>query len=41
MTGFRFRAVRSGTDTLKLVYRRPWEKEQSPARTFLVHIRVL
>jgi inhibitor of cysteine peptidase len=40
MTSFRFRAVRSGMDTLHLVYRRPWEKEQPPARTFLVHIRV-
>jgi len=39
-TSFRFRAVRSGTDTLQLVYRRPWEKEQPPARTFLLRIRV-
>ena len=40
VTSFRFRAIRSGTDTLRLVYRRPWEKEQPPARTFLVYLQV-
>ncbi|MBC7186489.1 MAG: protease inhibitor I42 family protein [Calditrichaeota bacterium] len=36
---FRFKAVKNGVATLRLVYRRPWEKE-APADTFTVRIVV-
>jgi len=36
----RFRAAAEGTSTLKLVYRRPWEKNVAPAATFEVTIAV-
>jgi inhibitor of cysteine peptidase len=29
-----FRAVGKGTGTLSLGYRRPWEKDAAPAKTF-------
>ena len=31
---WRFRAVRPGSGALRLEYRRPWEKDGPPARTF-------
>jgi len=31
---YRFKAVGEGTSTLRLVYRRPWEKDAAPAATF-------
>ncbi|MDZ7394162.1 MAG: protease inhibitor I42 family protein [candidate division KSB1 bacterium] len=34
---FHFRALKKGTATLRLVYRRPWEKEV-PADTFSVRV---
>ena len=33
---YRYKAVGAGTSTLKLVYRRPWEKDATPAATFEV-----
>lgn len=36
---FRFKALQRGATTLRLVYRRPWEKA-APADTFSVHIEV-
>ncbi len=36
---FRFKAVQKGAATLRLVYRRPWEKE-APADTFGVRVVV-
>jgi inhibitor of cysteine peptidase len=35
-----FRAVDKGTTTVNLVYRRPWEKDATPARTFLLTLVV-
>jgi inhibitor of cysteine peptidase len=35
-----FKAIKSGTSTLKLVYHRPWEKNVKPAKTFTVKITV-
>jgi inhibitor of cysteine peptidase len=37
---FRMEATAPGTSTLKLVYRRPWEKGVAPARTFTLHVKV-
>jgi len=37
---FRFRAARSGTASLGLVYERPWEKDAAPARLFRVQALV-
>ena len=37
---WRFRAETPGTATLGFSYRRPWETEQAPARTFALVIRV-
>jgi inhibitor of cysteine peptidase len=37
---FRFKAVRPGTAALKLIYVRPWEKDQPPQETFAVTIGV-
>lgn len=34
------RAVAPGKTTLKMVYRRPWEKEVAPAKAFVVDISV-
>lgn len=40
-TTWRFKAAQTGSDTLRLVYRRSWEKDQPPAETFscTVHVR--
>jgi inhibitor of cysteine peptidase len=35
----RFEAVTAGESTLRLVYRRPWEKDRPPARNFSVRAR--
>jgi inhibitor of cysteine peptidase len=35
-----FRAVRPGSATVVLSYRRPWEKNKPPERTFTVHLDV-
>jgi len=37
---FRFEAVASGRTSLKLVYRRPFEKDAPPARTFVATVTV-
>ena len=37
---FRFEATNAGLTTLKLVYRRPWETNVAPARTFTVQVAV-
>jgi len=39
-TTFRFRANAPGSDTLELVYRRPWEKAVPPAKTYRLDIVV-
>jgi inhibitor of cysteine peptidase len=33
---FHFKALRSGTNTLRLAYQRPWEKDTAPIRTFVL-----
>jgi len=38
---FYFRAVQPGTGELDLAYRRSWEKEKPPARSFRLRIRVV
>lgn len=35
----RFEAVAAGQTTLRLVYRRPWEKDVKPARTFSLQVK--
>jgi inhibitor of cysteine peptidase len=35
-----FRAAAAGAQTLKLEYRRPWEKDTSPAKTVIFQITV-
>ena len=40
VTVFRFKALTVGTGDLKLQYRRPFEKEAKPAKTFQVKITV-
>jgi inhibitor of cysteine peptidase len=35
-----FRAVAKGTATISLVYRRPWEKDAAPAKTFSITVVV-
>ena len=37
---YRYKAVVEGTSALKLVYRRPWEKDVAPAASFEVTIVV-
>jgi inhibitor of cysteine peptidase len=37
---FRFRAVAPGSDTLRLVYRRSWERDTAPANTFSTTVDV-
>jgi inhibitor of cysteine peptidase len=37
---WRFRAARPGQDSLQLLYRRPWEADSAPARTFKCDITV-
>ena len=39
-TTWRFRATRTGSDTLRLVYRRSWEKDQPPAESFSCTVNV-
>ena len=40
MERFRFKALKKAESSLGLVYRRPWEKEEEPAKTFLIQISV-
>jgi inhibitor of cysteine peptidase len=35
---FQFKAAKSGTSELKLVYKRPWEKDKRPAETFSLKV---
>jgi inhibitor of cysteine peptidase len=37
---FQWQATAPGNATLKLEYRRPWEKAQSPAKTFSVNLQI-
>jgi inhibitor of cysteine peptidase len=37
---YRFEATNAGTSTLKLLYRRPWEKHVAPAKTFTLNVKV-
>lgn len=37
---WRFRAARAGQDSLRLVYRRPWEQDNAPAQTFSCEVIV-
>jgi inhibitor of cysteine peptidase len=37
---WKFRAAKSGAETLKLEYRRPWEKKVPPAKTVIFDITV-
>ncbi len=37
---WKFRATKSGAETLKLEYRRPWEKKVPPAKTVIFDITV-
>ena len=37
---FRFKATADGASTLKLVYRRPWEKHVAAAKTFTLNVNV-
>lgn len=37
---FRFEPVSAGNTTLKLVYRRPWEKDVPPIKTYTVQVTV-
>ena len=40
VTIFRFAPDAPGTVTLRLLYRRPWEKDVAPAQTFAVQVTV-
>jgi inhibitor of cysteine peptidase len=40
MQVLRFKASSAGTVDLKIGYRRPWEKEVAPAKTFQIHVTV-
>ncbi|NLE76352.1 MAG: protease inhibitor I42 family protein [Chloroflexi bacterium] len=40
VTTFRFRAVHQGESALRLVYRRPWEADKAPEKTFAVTVQV-
>jgi predicted secreted protein len=37
---FRFKALKSGTNVLKLNYKRGWEKEKEPLKTFVIDVTV-
>lgn len=39
-SSWRFRAVHAARDTLRLAYRRPWERDIPPARTFTCVVEV-
>ena len=38
---WQFQAVRAGTGKIKLEYRRPWEQDSPPGRTFILSVHVL
>lgn len=38
---FRFQALRTGESPVRLIYRRPWEKDRSPLKEFSVTIRIV
>ena len=40
MESWKFRAVERGAQTLKLEYRRPWEKNTPPANTIVLYVTV-
>ncbi|VVB88714.1 Chagasin family peptidase inhibitor I42 [uncultured archaeon] len=40
MQNFRFEIINTGQTTLKLVYRRPWEKDAAPSNNFSVDLVV-
>ena len=37
---WKFRAAQPGEATIKLLYHRPWEKDEPPERTFTLHVNV-
>ncbi len=37
---WRFKAVKPGSGEIELQYRRPWEKNAAPARTYRARVRV-
>lgn len=37
---FRFKALNSGGEALKLIYHRPWEKNVAPAKTFSIMVTI-
>jgi inhibitor of cysteine peptidase len=37
---WKFRALKHGAQTLKLEYRRPWEKNTRPADTMVLHVTI-
>jgi len=37
---FRFKALASGTNVLELHYKRGWEKEKEPLKTFLITVKI-
>jgi inhibitor of cysteine peptidase len=39
-TTFRYSAIAEGTDTMDIAYRRPWEKNVAPLRTFRLEVTV-
>jgi predicted secreted protein len=36
---FNFKAINYGTESLKMVYKKSWEKEHAKERLFVIHIR--
>lgn len=37
---YRFRAIEPGASPVRLEYRRPWEQDKAPARTFAIQVEV-
>lgn len=37
---FRFKALTSGTNVLELHYKRVWEKEKEPLKTFMITVKI-
>lgn len=37
---FKFQAAKAGTSELKLVYKRAWEKDKPPAKTFTIKVEI-
>lgn len=37
---FRFKALMSGTNVLELHYKRGWEKEKAPLKTFVINVTI-